>query len=66
MHRLAQTAARGSDQNPMSDVDLEAKLRTSAAGLDAGLDMAPLIDAIWKMDASPDVSGLASMAVPRG
>jgi 2-methylcitrate dehydratase PrpD len=65
-HHLSQAAARGSDQNPMSDADLEAKLRTSAAGLDARLDVTPLIDAVWKMDASPDVSGLASMAVPRG
>jgi 2-methylcitrate dehydratase PrpD len=66
VHRLSQSAARGSDQNPMSDADLEAKLRTTAAGWDAHHDIAPLIAAIWTLDASPDVSGLASMAVPRG
>src|SRR5580698_6982528 len=32
IHRLSQTAARGSDVNPMSDRDLEEKLRTAAAG----------------------------------
>ena len=66
IHRLSQTAARGSDQNPMSDTDLEAKLKTSAAYWDARHDIAPLIEAIWKLDASPDVSGIARMAVPRG
>jgi hypothetical protein len=31
-HTLSQPAARGSDVNPMSDSDLEAKLRSAAAG----------------------------------
>lgn len=62
-HRLSQAAARGSDVNPMSDRDLEQKLKTAAAGL--SLDAAPLIDAVWALDTSPDVSHLASLAVPK-
>ena len=65
-HHLSQMAARGSDQNPMSDKDLEAKLRTSAAGWDPRHNIAPLIDAVWALEDSLDVSGLAAMAVPRG
>jgi len=45
--RLSQPAARGSDVNPMSDGDLEAKLRSAAAGWDPRYDVAPLVDAIW-------------------
>jgi 2-methylcitrate dehydratase PrpD len=62
---LAQAAARGSDQNPMSDKDLEGKLRASSAGWDAGHDITPLIDAVWALENSTDVSKLASLAVPR-
>jgi 2-methylcitrate dehydratase PrpD len=65
-HKLSQPAARGSDVNPMSDADLEEKLRTAAAGWDPGYDARPLIDAIWTLDQSADVSELASLAVPRG
>jgi 2-methylcitrate dehydratase PrpD len=65
IHKLSQPAARGSDANPMSDADLEAKLRTSAADWDPRYDVEPLIAAIWALDGSADVSGLASLAVPR-
>jgi 2-methylcitrate dehydratase PrpD len=63
-HKLSQPAARGSDVNPMSDVDLEGKLRTSAAGRDQHFDARPLIDAIWALERSTDVSELMSLAVP--
>jgi hypothetical protein len=65
-YHLTQQAARGSDRNPMSDKDLEDKLRISAAGWDPRHDIAPLIDAVWALETSADVSGLASLAVPRG
>jgi 2-methylcitrate dehydratase PrpD len=65
IHKLSQQAARGSDINPMSDQDLEQKLRTAAAGWDPRRDITPLIDAIWALDDSADVSRLASLAVPR-
>jgi 2-methylcitrate dehydratase PrpD len=65
IHKLSQPAARGSDVNPMDDSGLEEKLRTAAAGWDPRYDTAPLIDAIWAIDNSADVSKLASLAVPR-
>jgi 2-methylcitrate dehydratase PrpD len=65
-HRLSQLAARGSDVNPMSDRDLEEKLRTAAAGWDPRHEITPLIDAVWALDSSTDVSTLASLAVPQG
>ncbi len=61
---MSQSAARGSDVNPMSDADLEDKLRKVAAGWEPRHDVAPLIDAIWALDGSKDVSTLASLAVP--
>jgi hypothetical protein len=40
-HGLSQPAARGNDVNPMSDSDIEAKLRSAAAGWDPRYDVAP-------------------------
>jgi 2-methylcitrate dehydratase PrpD len=65
IHKLSQSAARGSDVNPMSDVELEEKLRTTAHGWNPRYDTAPLIDAIWALDTIADVSNLARLAVPR-
>jgi len=65
-HKLSQQAARGSDANPMSDRDLEDKLRDATAGWNPRHDIAPLVDAIWQLDKSTDVSQLATMTVPRG
>jgi 2-methylcitrate dehydratase PrpD len=65
VHKLSQAAARGSDVNPLSDADLEQKLRTVAASWNPGYDTKPLISAIWALDESADVSKLASLAVPR-
>jgi 2-methylcitrate dehydratase PrpD len=65
IHQLSQSAARGSDVNPMSDTDLEDKLRTTAHGWNPHYDTAPLIDAIWALDTSADVSSLVRLAVPR-
>ena len=48
----------------MSDSDIEAKLRSAATGWDPHYDVAPLVDAIWALDKSADVSRLASLAVP--
>ena len=65
VHELKQAAARGSDDNPMSDRDLEEKLRDAAAGWNPRHDIAPLIEAIWRVDESADVARLAAMTVPR-
>jgi 2-methylcitrate dehydratase PrpD len=64
-HKLSQPAARGSDGNPMSDKDLEEKLRTAAADWSPRHDIAPLIDAVWTLDNSDDISKLAALTVPR-
>lgn len=64
VHRTSQPAARGSDVNPMSDRDIEEKLCKAASGWDSRHDIAPLIEAIWRLDQSADVSRLASLAVP--
>jgi len=60
-----QLAARGCDANPLSDSDLEMKLRAAASGWDPRYDAAPLIDAIWTIETSTDVSKLISLTVPR-
>ncbi len=64
IYKISQSAARGSDVNPMSDRDIEDKLRKVAAGWELRHDVAPLIDAIWALDGSKDVSALASLSVP--
>ncbi|HXW42454.1 MAG TPA: MmgE/PrpD family protein [Xanthobacteraceae bacterium] len=64
-HRLSTDAARGSDLNPMSDEDLEDKLRACAADWNPRHDVAPLIEAIWRLDEADDVARLAALAVPR-
>jgi len=62
--KLEQKAARGSDANPLSDRDLEDKLRAAASLWKPRYDAAPLIDAIWNVEASADVSKLVSLTVP--
>lgn len=64
-HKLRQTAARGSDANPLSDDDLEDKLRVAAAGWDLSYNARPLIDAVWSIDKLADVSSLMSLVVPK-
>ena len=65
IHNLSQKAARGSELNPMSDKDLEDKLRDAAATWNPSHDIAPLIGAIWSLDGSEDVSQLAALTVPK-
>jgi 2-methylcitrate dehydratase PrpD len=65
VHKLLQRAARGSDDNPMTDQGLEQKLRDAASDWDASHDVGPLIDAIWHLDKAADVAKLPVLAVPR-
>jgi 2-methylcitrate dehydratase PrpD len=62
-HLRSQSAARGSDGNPLSDADLENKLREAGAQW-RGCAVEPLIDAIWTLDQSPDTASLLALAVP--
>ena len=64
IHKMSQSAARGSDVNPMSDRDIEDKLRKTAAGWEPRHDVTRLIDAVWMLDGSKDVSALASLTIP--
>jgi 2-methylcitrate dehydratase PrpD len=66
VHKVTQRAARGSAENPMRDQDLEDKLRMAAKDAIPGKDVAPLIEAIWQLDRSEDISGLAPLTVPGG
>src|SRR6478735_3050854 len=55
-HTLSTQAARGSAANPLKDAEIEDKLRTEAASWQKGHDIQPLIDAVWEVDRSDDVS----------
>lgn len=64
-HTVSTQAARGSAANPLKDSEIEDKLRTEAASWQKGHDMQPLIDAVWAIDRSEDVSALLKLAIPR-
>ena len=64
-HSVSTRAARGSTANPLTDSDIERKLIDEARSWRADHDVRPLIDAVWMLDRSGDVSGLAGMTVPR-
>ena len=64
-HRLSTPAGRGTPSNPMSDRDLEDKLRAAADGWQRGYDAEPLIAAIWALDRSEDVASVLALTVPR-
>ena len=65
VHKLHQRAARGSDNNPMTDRDLEDKLREAAAHVIPRNDIAALIESIWTLDACPDIASLPALTVPQ-
>jgi 2-methylcitrate dehydratase PrpD len=56
--KLSETvmAARGSLADPLSDADIENKLRACASG--AAWDAERVIDAVWHLDSLADVTGL--------
>jgi 2-methylcitrate dehydratase PrpD len=56
--------AHGSLEDPLTDAELEQKLVTLAAYGCPGLDVRPLIDAIWSMGSLDDVRHIMSRAVP--
>lgn len=64
-HGVATQAARGSSSNPMKDTEIEDKLRAEAGRWRPGHDIQPLIDAVWTLEKSGDVSNLAALTVPR-
>ncbi|CAN5809202.1 MmgE/PrpD family protein [soil metagenome] len=64
-HSVSTQAARGSSANPLKDAEIEQKLTEEAKSWRPGHDIRPLIDAVWALDKSADVSNLAAMTVPR-
>jgi 2-methylcitrate dehydratase PrpD len=65
LHKLHQHAARGSDDNPMTDRELEDKLREAAARAVSRNDIAALLEAIWTVDDCADIAKLTALTVPR-
>ena len=64
-HSVSTQAARGSSANPLKDSEIEQKLLDEAKNWRPAHDVGPLIDAVWALDKSGDVSNLAAMTVPR-
>ena len=62
--RRAVTHGPGSLGRPMSDEQLEAKLRECAGYGAPGFATQPLIDAAWNIDRLPDAAGLAKLCQP--
>ena len=65
-HAMTVPAARGSLARPMTDDDVEKKLRTLAAGWCPGHDIQPLIDAVWALDQADDAGSLLRFTSPSG
>jgi 2-methylcitrate dehydratase PrpD len=65
-HSLSTSAARGSLANPMCDEEIEDKLRTIAAGCGPSYDATRLIEAVWTLEKSTDVSDLLALTVLPG
>jgi 2-methylcitrate dehydratase PrpD len=64
VHKMSTQAAKGSAANPLKDSEIEQKLRDEAHSWNASHDIQPLIDAVWSLDKSGDVSTLAKLATP--
>ncbi len=64
-HSVSTQAARGSSANPLKDGEIERKLTDEARSWRPSHDIRPLIDAVWALDKSGDVSNLAALTVPR-
>jgi len=58
--------ARGSLDRPLSDAELEQKLRDLCAYSGASIQTQPLIDALWSIDQAPDVAAVMALASPAG
>jgi len=55
-------AARGSAGRPLSDLELEHKLREQARAALPGWNPQPLIDALWQLDRAPDAARVMDLA----
>lgn len=62
VHRLDVAAASGSEANPMTDGEIEAKLAALARRAQFPRDVRPLIDAVWALEDVADVGDVARLA----
>ena len=59
---LSIDAAKGSPTNPLTDTELEDKLRMLAARVGFSRPVQPLIDAIWSLDSAADAGAVSRLA----
>jgi 2-methylcitrate dehydratase PrpD len=59
-------AARGSLDKPLSDREIEAKVRDLANLGGSGIDVSPLIEAVWALDKTDDAGKIMRLTTPRG
>jgi 2-methylcitrate dehydratase PrpD len=64
-HETTVHAARGSLQKPMTDADLEAKVRDLVTLAGTGLEPDRVIAAVWELDQAPTVNTLLAATVAR-
>lgn len=57
--------ARGSLERPLSDADIEAKARGLALLGGTGVDIGPVVDAVWAMERSGDVGQIMKLTLPK-
>ena len=62
-HSVSTQAARGSAANPLKDAEIEGSCAPRPTSWQPGHDIQPLIDAVWALDKSEDVSSLAALVV---
>jgi 2-methylcitrate dehydratase PrpD len=57
--------ARGSSEKPMSDAEIEAKVKSLVARAKTGLDADRIISGVWDLDQAPGVMALMAATVSR-
>ena len=56
---------RGAAPNPLTDDELSAVFRGAAAGVIPAAQADAVLEALWSLDAAPDVGGVVSATLPR-
>jgi 2-methylcitrate dehydratase PrpD len=59
-------SGRGTPQRPMSDAEIESKLRELVELACPAIEPQPLIEAVWSLDRSADAALTVALAAPRG
>ncbi len=64
-HEATVLAARGSIEKPMTDAELESKVRELTRQAGTGLDAERIIGSVWEVDKAPNINGLLAAVVAR-